>query len=188
MTIALIVAATKEGHIGNDNALSWFLPSDLKWFKELTMNNTVVMGRKTYESIGKPLPNRTNHIISRTLDQKEGIKVFSSVEDWIKQNQIFFNSNAEKAFIIGGVEIYNQFLPLVTEVYFSELEETEEQKRYSKYDKSISFSPRSLSSSGWNLIEKSQIVDEKSFFKTDPKKSVIKYERSVLKKYEEKKV
>jgi dihydrofolate reductase len=70
MALALIVAATKEGHIGNDNALSWFLPSDLKWFKDLTLNKIVVMGRKTYESIGKPLPKRINHVISRTLDQK----------------------------------------------------------------------------------------------------------------------
>lgn len=184
MTLALIVAATKEGHIGNDNALSWFLPSDLKWFKELTVNNTVVMGRKTYESIGKPLPKRINHVISKTLDQKEGIEIFPSVENWFEKNQRFLNSEAEKAFVIGGVEIYNQFLPFVTEVYFSELEESEEQKRYSKYDKSISFSPQSFLNSGWKLLESQQVIDEKGFFKTSPEKVSIKYERKVLKKYE----
>lgn len=184
MTLALIVAATKEGHIGNDNALSWFLPSDLKWFKELTMNNTVVMGRKTYESIGKPLSKRVNHVISKTLDQKEGIEIFPSVEDWLDKNRRFLKSEAEKAFVIGGVEIYNQFLPFITEVYFSELEESEEQKKHSKYDKSISFSPQSLLDLGWELLENEEIIDEKGFFKTSPNKLSIKYKRKIMKKYE----
>jgi dihydrofolate reductase len=185
MTLSLIVAATKEGYIGNDNTLSWFLPSDLKWFKELTINNTVVMGRKTYESIGKPLPNRINHVISKTLDQKDGIEIFNSVEDWLKKNQNFLKSKTEKAFVIGGVEIYNQFLSSVTEVYFSELEESEEQKKYSKYDKSISFSPQSLLNSGWKLLERYQIIDKKGFFKACPDKFIIKYDRNILIKYEE---
>lgn len=183
MTLALIVAATKEGHIGNDNALSWFLPSDLKWFKDLTLNKIVVMGRKTYESIGKPLPKRINHVISRTLDQKEGIEIYSSIEEWKEKNQALIEDKEVKVFVIGGVEIYNQFFDMVSEIYFSELDETENQKLYNKFDKKIDFSPEKLlSTKNWHLKEAYRVYDEKSFYKNDLKKTPISYGRYVLSK------
>jgi len=188
MTVALIVAATKEGHIGNDNALSWFLPSDLKWFKTLTSNNMIVMGRKTFESIGKPLPNRINHVISKTLAQKEGIKIFSSVDEWKEQNKEIIYSVNNKIFIIGGSEIYRQLFSLVDEIYFSELSETINQKKVNVFDKKIDFSPKSLiDSNQWFQEEKVSLLDEKSYFKNDNSKENIFYERYVLKKYNIKK-
>ena len=79
MTIALIVAASKNNVIGRNNQLPWYLPGDLQYFKAMTLGKPVIMGRKTFESIGKPLPGRDNIVISRQADYpSEGIKLVSS--------------------------------------------------------------------------------------------------------------
>lgn len=102
--LELIVAYSNNGVIGKDNKLLWNLKDDILNFKEITNNSTIVMGRKTYESIGRPLPNRRNIILSRNKDLEiEGCEVFNNIEDIIKL------SKKERVIIIGGAEIYNIF-------------------------------------------------------------------------------
>ncbi|PIN73488.1 dihydrofolate reductase [Candidatus Woesearchaeota archaeon CG10_big_fil_rev_8_21_14_0_10_45_16] len=116
--ISIIVAMTKDRVIGRDNDLPWHLPEDLKNFKSLTTGNTVIMGRKTYESIPqkfRPLPNRHNIVISRSMPMAEGITVARSVEEAvIKAREI-----GKEAFIIGGGTIYRQSLPFTDRMYIS---------------------------------------------------------------------
>lgn len=111
MQITLIVAKAKNNVIGKDNQLIWKLSADLKRFKNLTSGHYILMGRKTYESLGRPLPNRTHLIITRNPDFQapEGHYVFSSVEEAF----IFCNKiGIEQLFIIGGGQIYNETLDL----------------------------------------------------------------------------
>ena len=106
-TITIIAAHGKHNEIGLDNKLLWRLSSDLKHFKALTTGNTIIMGRKTYESIGRPLPNRTNIIITRNKAyQANGCVVVNSLEEAIAQ------CNDTECFIIGGASIYEQALAL----------------------------------------------------------------------------
>lgn len=106
MKLTIIVAFAKKQVIGKDNQLIWHLPNDLKRFKSLTTGNPVVMGRKTFESIGKPLPNRENIVLTHDKKwQHDHTKVFHSKEVVLK-----YLENYEKAFIIGGAEIYKLFL------------------------------------------------------------------------------
>ncbi len=95
--------------IGVDNQLLWYLPKDLKHFKEITTRHPIIMGRKTYESIGKPLPNRTNIVVSRKKDWfEEGVLIVGSLKEAIK----FAKKIDEKIFIIGGGNIYEQTIDL----------------------------------------------------------------------------
>lgn len=111
--IKIIVAMSENRVIGNNNELIWKLSSDLKRFKELTTNNPVVMGRKTYESIGRPLPNRRNIIISRQPDYLvDDCEIVSSLEEAL----LLTNSDC---FIIGGGEIYKQSLEIVDKIYLT---------------------------------------------------------------------
>ena len=111
--IKIIVATSKNKVIGNNNELIWKLSSDLKRFKELTTGHPVVMGRKTYESIGKPLPNRRNIIITRNLEYEvNGCEVVYSLEEAL----LLTNNDC---FIIGGGEIYNQSLELADKIYLT---------------------------------------------------------------------
>ena len=118
-TINIIVAKAENNVIGNKNQLIWHLPNDLKRFKQLTTGHPIIMGRKTFESIGKPLPNRTNIVITRnTVWTAEGIVTVHSLEDAI---QLASRTDSE-IFIIGGGNIYQQALKLadvleVTEVH-----------------------------------------------------------------------
>ena len=103
--ITLITACSKNRVIGKDNELIWHLPEDLKRFKKLTTNKVVVMGRKTYESIGRPLPNRTNIILTRKKDFKPtGCIVYNNINDVLS---IFDKSDV---WVIGGGQVYKQFL------------------------------------------------------------------------------
>ena len=104
MIISHVVAMSNNNVIGVDNNLPWNLKTDLAHFKEYTSNKIIIMGRKTYESIGRPLPNRTNFIVSRTLNNVAGAKVFNNLEDSIqaaKEKSVESNEQAE-AVIIGG--------------------------------------------------------------------------------------
>ena len=103
--ISLIVAMGKNREIGKENQLLWHLPKDLKHFKELTSGHPIIMGRKTYESIGKPLPNRTNIVISRKNDWfEEGILIVGSIKEAVK----FAKKIDEEVFVLGGGNIYEQ--------------------------------------------------------------------------------
>jgi dihydrofolate reductase len=118
MKISIIVAADEQNGIGKNNQLLCHLPADLKYFKTLTTNHAILMGRKTYESIGKPLPNRTNIIISKTANKIEGCFVFNTIEDGIE----FARSlNEENLFIIGGDSIYKQSLSMCDTIYLTRI-------------------------------------------------------------------
>ncbi len=114
--INIIVAMSKNRVIGNDNTLIWHLPEDLKRFKQLTTGNTIVMGRKTYESIGRPLPNRRSIIITRDTNYKvDGCEVVNSLEEALELS----NNNC---FIIGGGEIYRQAMDKADRLYITKIE------------------------------------------------------------------
>ena len=111
--ITIIVAMGKNREIGADNQLLWHLPKDLKHFKELTSGHPIIMGRKTYESIGKPLPNRTNIVISRKNEWfEEGILIVGSIKEALK----FAKKIDENVFIIGGGTIYEQTIDLADQL------------------------------------------------------------------------
>ncbi len=114
MSISIIAAIGKKNELGKGNQLLWHLPDDLKHFKELTSGHTVVMGRKTFESIGKPLPNRRNIVITRDTNYKQdGVQVVHSIEEIEKGD--------EEIFVIGGGEIYKQALPFADKLYITEV-------------------------------------------------------------------
>lgn len=120
MSCAIIVAVSKNGIIGREGDLPWHLPADLAYFKSLTSGNPIIMGRKTYESIGRPLPKRTNIVITRQSDfAAMGCKVTSSLESALTLAE---EENPEKTFVIGGGEIYRQALERVDEVYLTEVD------------------------------------------------------------------
>jgi dihydrofolate reductase len=105
--ITFILAMDRNRAIGVNNKLPWRLPADLKFFKETTTGHAVLMGRRTYESIGKPLPNRTNVVLTRDPDYRaEGVRVFHSPEEAVRE----FDGEKE-LFVIGGAEIFKQLLP-----------------------------------------------------------------------------
>ena len=111
--LSIIVAAAKNLAIGKDNQLLWHLPEDLKYFKRVTMGKPIVMGRKTFESIGRPLPGRLNIVITRQSDwQHEGVKVVHSIEEALilAESQSFIDGSDE-VMVIGGAEIYKAALP-----------------------------------------------------------------------------
>ena len=111
--VKIIVATSKNKVIGDSNSLIWHLPADLKRFKELTTGNPIVMGRKTYESIGRPLPNRRNIIITRDVKYDvEGCEVVNSLEEAL----MICNNNC---FIIGGGEIYKQSMSIADQIYLT---------------------------------------------------------------------
>ncbi len=125
MEIILIVAKAKNNVIGKDNQLIWKLSADLKRFKNLTSGHYILMGRKTYESLGKPLPNRTHLIISRNPNfaAPEGHYVFSSVEDaFIYCNKI----EVDKLFVIGGGQLYAETINLCDRLEVTEVEASPE--------------------------------------------------------------
>lgn len=112
MKLVLIAAVSKNGVIGNQGALPWKLPKEMQHFRDTTRGHTVVMGRKTFETLNKPLPNRRNVILSKSLkNAPEGVCVYSSWEDARKTIQ-----SDETVYICGGAEIYKHFLPLADEV------------------------------------------------------------------------
>jgi dihydrofolate reductase len=115
--IKIIVAISKNRVIGDSNKLIWHLPADLKRFKEVTGGHPIVMGRKTYESIGRPLPNRRNIIITKDEEfEVEGCEVVNSIEEAL----LLTNSDC---FIIGGGEIYKQSLHLAEKIYMTQVDE-----------------------------------------------------------------
>ena len=106
--ISIIVAIARNGVIGNGNALIWRIAEDLRRFKALTTGHPVIMGRKTYESIGRPLPNRTNVVVTRRKDYRpEGCLVAGSLEQ-----AVGLFDPSEEIFIIGGAQIYAQAMPM----------------------------------------------------------------------------
>ncbi len=111
-----IVAVAEDGVIGRGGDLPWRLSEDLKWFKRITLGHTILMGRKTWESLPGALPSRQNWVLSRTANQKDGMSVFRSMEE-VQQALV----PSQTLFIIGGGEIYSMALPLCHELFISEV-------------------------------------------------------------------
>lgn len=146
--ISLVVATSKNNGIGKNNQLLWHLPNDLKFFKSTTSGHTVIMGRKTYESIGKALPNRRNIVITRQHDfHPENVEIVNSLEKAIQACQ-----SEEEIFIIGGAEIYRQTLPIADRLYLTKVDVELEADAF--------FPP--IQFEEWNILEhESHLADEK---------------------------
>lgn len=121
MKVALIAAFAQNLVVGINNSLPWHLPEDLKYFKRTTSGKAIIMGRKTYESIGRPLPNRTNIVVSRNATfSAEGVVVVASLEAAIKHAEDVNTINGvDEVMIIGGAAIYEASLPLADRLYLT---------------------------------------------------------------------
>lgn len=123
MNLSILVAMAKNRVIGLNNTLPWHLSEDLKRFKALTMGHPIIMGRKTYESIGRPLPGRTNIVITRQQDYSaNGSVVVSSVEDAVKAAHEYCDEGNTEIFIIGGEVLFRQTLHLCQRLYITEIQ------------------------------------------------------------------
>jgi len=122
MTISLIVAADENNIIGDGAALPWHLPADVKFFRDTTRGHTFIMGRRTFDSIGHPLPKRRNIIVTRQSDLRvEGCEMAHSIEQAL---QMAKDDHADEIFILGGGEIYRLALPLANRVYLTRVHTT----------------------------------------------------------------
>jgi len=131
MNISMIVAMSKNRVIGKDNVMPWHLSDDLKNFKKITIGKTIIMGRRTYDSIGKALPGRKNVILSRSLKDKD-ILVFDNLE-----NALVDVGNEEEIFIIGGQDIYSQTINKANKLYLTTInDEIEGDKFFPDFDNS----------------------------------------------------
>lgn len=123
MILSVIVAMAHNRVIGLNNQMPWHLPADLAWFKKNTLNKPVIMGRKTFESIGRPLPNRHNIVISRqieSIDNKiSNVSWVKSIDEAISLAQ---KQQPDEVFIIGGGNIYKQVLPLIDRLYLTHID------------------------------------------------------------------
>lgn len=121
LRMAIIVAVSENGVIGRDNDLPWHLPEDLRHFRRVTMGKPVLMGRKTYESIGKPLPGRTNIVITRNpAFEAEGVRRVESLDEGLAlAEQIARQEGVEEAVVIGGAQIYALALPAADRLYIT---------------------------------------------------------------------
>lgn len=120
MIISCIVATDKNNVIGINNKMPWHIPEDLKYFKKITTGHCIIMGRKNFESIGKPLPHRTNIIVSRNTGfYYSGCIVTDSIE---KALSIAFELNETEVFITGGAQIYNQTIEYWDKLYITEID------------------------------------------------------------------
>lgn len=123
MRLALIWAMSQNRAIGRNNALPWYLPEDLKYFKQVTMGKPIIMGRKTWESIGRPLPGRTNIVITR--DQTftaDGVKIVHSLDEAIRMAEnICLINGCDEAVVIGGAEIYALALSRADRLYMTQV-------------------------------------------------------------------
>ncbi|OCS88686.1 dihydrofolate reductase [Caryophanon tenue] len=118
--ISLIVAHDEQYVIGKDNDMPWHLPGDLQYFKAQTMGKPVIMGRKTFESIGRPLPGRRNIVITRNRDYSaEGIEVVYSLAE-----ALALTNDAPEQMVIGGQQIFTEALPLATRLYITHIDTT----------------------------------------------------------------
>ena len=147
--ISIIVAVAKNGAIGKNNDLLWHISDDLKRFKAITSEHTVVMGTKTYESLPfKPLPKRENIVITRNKDLHfEGCTMANSVEEIVTK----YASSEEEVFVIGGANIYEQFLPYANKLYITWV--------YEDFDGDVFFP--SIDESIWKISEKSDVLHDK---------------------------
>lgn len=149
--ISLIAAVDESNGLGKNNKLLCHLPADLKHFKKLTLGKPIIMGRNTYNSIGKPLPGRTNIVLSTTKSTIADIKLTNSLDMAIK----IAAAESAEIMIIGGASVYEQALPLANRIYLTQI--------HHKFDADVFF-PQ-LDSSLWHCKEKHfQASDEKNSY------------------------
>ncbi|MGJ1323818.1 dihydrofolate reductase [Sphingobacterium faecium] len=151
LKITLIVAATENNVIGKGNKMPWYLPNDLKYFKKNTLEHSVVMGRKTFESLGKPLPDRRNIILTRDMTAKsDEVDIANSFQEVLN-----YCRDEREIFIIGGGEIFKQTLPFADKVLLTRLHTTIEGDAYFP----------DLPAQEWELeSEEKHVKDEKHAF------------------------
>jgi dihydrofolate reductase len=130
--LSIIVAMAKNRTIGVNNTLPWRCPEDLKHFKTLTMGHHMIMGRKTFDSIGKPLPGRTTVVVTRNYDLKiEGCTIAHSL-----QEAISICAKDEEIFVVGGAELYRKAISLVDTLYITEIQQdVEGDAHFPEFDK-----------------------------------------------------
>jgi dihydrofolate reductase len=117
--ISIIAAIGKNNELGKKNELLWSLPADMKHFKETTSGHTVIMGQKTYESIGRPLPNRKNIVLTKDANFKaDGVQISNSLEDTLNS----LKNSEEEVFVIGGGQIYKQSLDYADKLYITHVD------------------------------------------------------------------
>ena len=123
ITISHVVALSNNNVIGVNNSLPWNLKTDLAHFKNYTSNKIIVMGRKTYESIGRPLPNRINLIVSNTIKEINGAELFKSTEDAInKAKELCINKNLNEIIIIGGGYLFRDTLSITNKLVLTKVD------------------------------------------------------------------
>lgn len=123
MRISLIVAAARNGVIGRGGGLAWKISDDLKRFRQLTLGHPVIMGRKTFESIGRPLPGRTNIVISRSMGEAQGVIVVRTIEEALAAAKgAATRHGVDEAFVIGGAEIYTRMLDCADRIHLTEVD------------------------------------------------------------------
>ena len=151
MIISAIAAVAKNRVIGNNNEIPWHLPADLKYFKKTTLHHHVIMGRKSYESIGRPLPKRTNIVVTRDpFYISTGVIVVHSIPEALS---IAYENGENEVFILGGGNIYLQSIDLWDRLYLTEVDATPE---------GDVFFPK-LDFSGWNLVSSEKhLPDDKN--------------------------
>ena len=148
MKLTAVAAISKNFVIGKDNSLPWNIPEDLKRFKKLTTGSPIVMGRKTFESIGRPLPNRKNIILTQKgFKSIHDIKVFNALKDFLK----FCENLDDEVFVIGGSEIYKALEPYCTKLVITHV--------LKKFDGDAFFT---IDLSKWNEISSEKFIDESS--------------------------
>ena len=120
MEIILIAAVSKDKVIGKQGSIPWKIKEDLSFFKEKTLNSPIIMGRATYESIGRPLPNRLNIVMTRSVKNTEGVTEVTSADKAIEAASM--NRDSSRVYIIGGENIYKEFLPIAHRMIITEVD------------------------------------------------------------------
>jgi len=151
--ISIIAAIGKNNELGKNNGLIWHIPEDLKYFKSVTTGNIIVMGMKTFESIGGPLPNRHNIVITRSKKPIEGVEICNNPNDIIDN----YYDNDNKIYIIGGESIYRLFYDYANEMHLTEidLEDKNADVYFPTFDKN-----------DWNIEEIINNMDKSIPYKT----------------------
>ena len=160
MIISLIVAVADGGVIGNDGGIPWHVSEDMRYFKKVTMGKPVIMGRKTWQSMGKPLPGRDNIVISTTMKATEGIEIVRNLDAALSSCEA---AGAEEAVIIGGAGLYAQGLEIAQRLYLTEIHASFE---------GDTFFP--ILSSAWVEVSRNAAQDRR---KDDPDYSFVIFER-----------
>lgn len=149
--ISIIAAFDENFGIGINNTLPWHLPNDLKWFKKHTNGEPIVMGRKTFESIGRPLPNRQNIVLSRSVQEIEGVTVIDNIDDIVS-----LSDNDNNIFIIGGSEIFKYFINVADILYLTRV--------HTKIEGTDTFFPNDFENKFNLVFSEKNSIDEKHQF------------------------